>query len=117
MSQLHCIENRTRGTLVAERAEVANRSWSRLKGLLGRSRFEPGQALVITPCQGVHTLFMAFPIDVVHVDRRGVVQRIIPELAPNRFGPVLWDTHYVVELPAGTARLTGTQIGDLLRVA
>ena len=108
------IENATRRAVLAERAERADRPWRRMKGLLGRSELPVGEGLVISPCQGVNTWFMAFPIDVLHVDRQHVVRRIIPALAPNRVGPVVWETSYVVELPAGTAAATGTRVGDLI---
>ena len=108
------IENATRGTVLAERGELADTSWRRMKGLLGRPGLSAGEGLVIKPCQGVHTWFMAFPIDVLHVDGEGVVRRIVPALAPNRIGPVVWTSKYVVELPAGAAAASGTQVGDRL---
>ena len=111
------IENLTRQTVLAERGELASNPWRRMKGLLGRDGLDPGQALVIQPCQGVHTWFMRFPIDVVHVDREGVVLRVLEALPPNRLGPMVWRSAYVVELPAGAARLTETTPGDRLRVA
>ncbi len=108
------IENATRRSVLAERGELADNSWRRLKGLLGRPGLAPGQGLVIKPCQGVHTWFMAFPIDVLHVDGEGVVREIVAEMPPNRVGPVVWKAKYVVELPAGTAAASGTQVGDRL---
>lgn len=110
------VENATRGTVLAERAELADTPWRRLKGLLGRSGLLSGEGLVIRPCQGIHTWFMAFPIDVLHVDRAGVVRRIVDAMAPNRVGPIVWDARYVVELPAGAARASSTQVGDRLIV-
>lgn len=111
------VENLTRQTVLAERGELASNPWLRMKGLLGRDGLEPGQALVIRPCQGVHTWLMRFPIDVVHVDRQGRVLRVLDALRPNRLGPIVWRSAYVVELPAGVARQTGTVAGDRLRVA
>jgi uncharacterized protein len=112
VSRVTRIENATRGTLLAERAEVADNPWRRLKGLLGRSELAQGEGLLIRPCQGVHTWFMAFPIDVLHVDREGTIRQIMAEMAPNRVGPLVWGSSYVVELPAGTALASGTCVGD-----
>ncbi len=52
--------NRTRRTCLAENVRIARTHWSRLRGLVGtdRSAFQPGQALWIVPCRGVHTLAM-----------------------------------------------------------
>ena len=111
------IENLTTRALLADRAELADSPWRRMKGLLGRVGLEPGQALVIRPCQGVHTWFMAFPIDVLHVDRDGVVCRILPAMPPNRLGPLVWRSSYVIELPAGAAAASGTREGHRIALS
>lgn len=110
------IVNQTRGTVLAERVAEAANSWTRMRGLLGRDGLEAGEGLLIRPCQGVHTLFMAFPIDVLHVARDGRVRKVLPAMAPNRLGPLDFKTSYVVELPAGAAASTGTQVGDRVEV-
>ena len=46
---------------------------------------------------------MAYPIDVVHLDRAAVVRRVLRELRPWRFGPFVWRSHMVLELPGGAA--------------
>lgn len=117
MRHLIRIENLTRQLVLADRGELAANPWRRLKGLLGRDGLEAGQALLIKPCQGVHTWFMRFPIDVLHVDRQGVVLRVLEALPPNQLGPLVWQSAYVVELPAGASRRSGTRPGDRLRVA
>jgi uncharacterized membrane protein (UPF0127 family) len=59
--------------------------------------------------------FMAFAIDVLHVRRvtrdEGEVIRVLNAIPPNRIGPWVWRSHYVIELPAGTAVRTGTEVG------
>ena len=96
--------NRSLDVVVAERAVVAASPWSRARGLLGSSALESGEGLVIVPCRGVHTLGMAYPIDVVHLDRAGVVRAVVRHLRPWRLGPLVWGAHLALELPAGTAR-------------
>jgi uncharacterized protein len=114
MSQHYILENTTRGTVLATDLLEATNPWTRMRGLLGRNELPPGQGLLIRPCQGVHTWFMRFPIDVLHVDRQGTVCRLLPALAPNRCGPMVWQAAYVIELPAGTAAATETRPGDRL---
>lgn len=111
------IENATRQHVLASSAELADTLWARLRGLLGRSALAPGHGLLIRPCQGVHTMFMRFPIDVLHVDAEGRVCRAVEGLRPNRVGPLVWRSRYVVELPAGTLRATGTRVGDQLTIS
>src|SRR5215208_5812611 len=95
--------NTTRGTILAERADLADSFCARGRGLLGRARLAPGEGLVIVPAQAVHCVGMTFPIDVIHILRDGRVARVVPNLRPYRFGPPVWRSHYVVELPVGTA--------------
>lgn len=111
------VVNTTRGTILAERAGLADSFWVRGRGLLGRSSLPPGEGLVIVPAQAVHCVGMTFPIDVIHVLRDGQVVRVVPNLRPYRFGPFIWRSHYVIELPAGTALITQTQPGDHIELA
>lgn len=112
--RLCAVRNLTRGTVLAERAEVADTFARRLRGLLGRRGLEPRTGMVIRPAAAVHTFFMRFPIDVVHVDRAGRVLRVTPALGPGRVSAAAGG-YAVVELPAGTVDATGTRPGDTLR--
>lgn len=103
--------NRSTAVVVAERAVVAASPWSRARGLLGGPALRPGEGLVIVPCRGVHTLGMAYPIDVVHLDRDGVVRAVVRHLLPWRLGPLVWGAYLALELPADMARAsTGDRI-------
>jgi uncharacterized membrane protein (UPF0127 family) len=110
------IVNETRGTVLAERAELATSTWSRGRGLLGRRELPAGAGLIISPCNSVHCFFMAFSIDVIYVDRAYRVVRLAPDLRPFRVGPIVLSARDVIELPVGTIPATGTQVGDQLRV-
>ena len=61
------VVNATRATVLAERADLADSFLARVRGLLGRLTLALGEGLVIRPCNAVHTLGMAFPIDVIHL--------------------------------------------------
>ena len=106
------VRNLSRDADLADRATVADTFWRRLRGLLGRDGLTPGEGLVIVPCNSVHMLGMRFPLDVLYLDRAGTVLRVLPELRPGQFGPVVWRSHVAVELPAGTIAATGTVTGD-----
>ena len=101
------------GRHLASIVEGAFDSASRRKGLLTRSSFEPGQALVIAPCSGVHTFFMRFAIDVVFVSRDGAVVKVASHLRPWRVAGAL-RAFAAIELPDGTIETTGTRAGDRL---
>lgn len=106
--------NRTRDAVLASRLERAMTWWSRARGLLGRRDLPAGSGLLIEPCNSVHCFFMAFPIDVVYIDRERQVVALAADLRPNRIGPVVRRARAVVELPAGTIARTGTRVGDQL---
>jgi len=110
--------NCTRQAYLATALAVADTHWSRLRGLLGLSAgdFRNGYGLWIVPCRGVHTLGMAFPIDVVYLDRAMTVVHIQRGLAPWRFAPVRLQASSVLELPSRTATETRTAIGDRIEI-
>ena len=62
------------------RLDLARGFWSRLIGLLGRSQAPRDGVLCLTECSSIHTCFMRFPIDVIFVDRRGIVLKTIDGL-------------------------------------
>ncbi len=109
------VVNLDTGQELAARAEVAGSFWARGRGLLGREALAEGEGLVLEACRQIHMFFMAFPIDVLHVRRlalnEGEIVRVLDTIRPNRIGPWVWRSDYVVELPAGTAARTGTQPG------
>ncbi len=102
------------GRCIAERAELAASWWSRLRGLIGRKEFCADQALVLRPCSAIHTIGMRFPIDVLFLDHRGTVQRVVENVRPQRIGPICRRSQIVIELPAGTARKFGLVPGRRL---
>jgi len=73
-----------------------------------------GEGLRITKTSSITMLFMRFAIDAVFVDRGGRVVRVAERLAPWRIAIVAPGAAEVIELPAGTASDTRTQVGDEL---
>lgn len=105
--------NTTRGTIVADRADIADTSLKRRTGLLKHTGLAPGEGLWITPCEGVHTFGMKFAIDVVFLNKKKKVLKIRPNMVKRRLALSLL-AHSVLELPAGRLAETGTVAGDLL---
>lgn len=110
------VENLTRGQTLVRSGRVARSFWARMRGLIGSPPLAPGEGLLIIPCSSVHTHFMRFPIDVLYVDAQQRVVGIDHALAPWRLGHLYRQVRCVVELPAGTAQATSTQVGDQLRI-
>ena len=110
--------NQTRQAYLATALTVADRHWSRFRGLLGLrpGDFRNGSGLWIVPCHGVHTLGMGFPIDVIYLDETMTVIHIQPDLLPWRFAPVRTQATSVLELPCRTAAATSTAVGDKVEI-
>jgi uncharacterized protein len=89
---------------------VAHSFFARLGGLLVLPRLRENQALVLAPCNSVHTLFMRYAIDVVFIDMQGRVLRLVEQLPPWR-AAACWRAHAVIELAAGQARAHGLAAG------
>lgn len=110
------IDNLSRSTRLAVEVEVADTSYKRMRGLLGRSSLDKGHALIITACNSIHMLFMKFPIDVVFIDRDNKVVGLSEAIKPYAFSPIFWKASCAIELPVGTIRSTQTARGDQLRI-
>lgn len=100
----------TRAPLSIHRAD---RFFSRLAGLLALPRLQPGQGLLLVPCASVHTAFMGYAIDVVFLDRAGIVQKIVPHLQPWRMAACA-GAHQTLELAAGQAEALKLIAGQAL---
>lgn len=105
------IHNSTRGTLLGDSIDAAKTSAERRTGLLKHDKLSEGHGLWIVPCESVHMFFMKFAIDVVYLDRRRRVKKVVRELAPWRVSMCL-TAHSVLELPCGTIDRSGTRRGD-----
>lgn len=101
--------------MLATRAEVADTSAKRRTGLLKHQRLESGEGLWIIPCESVHTFFMKFAIDLVYLDKNKKVRKVRHAVPPWR-ASACFSANSILELPAGTAKETGTQPGDQLSI-
>jgi uncharacterized membrane protein (UPF0127 family) len=90
----------------------ADRFLSRLGGLLVLAPLDAGQGLLLVPCSSVHTAFMRYAIDVVFLDRAGVIKKIVPGLKPWR-AAACPGAHQTLELAAGQAERLRLAVGDM----
>jgi uncharacterized protein len=113
--------NETRGTVLADRVEVARSFWARFMGLMGRRSLPPGTGLFLQG-NGIHMFFMRFPIDAVFVARPSpegslrvvsVHRGLRPWLG---LVPLVRGADGVLELPVGAIDASATAPGDSLRL-
>ena len=107
--------NERTGSILAHTVELAIDSKSRRRGLLGRDSLADLHALVLAPCNSVHTCFMRFAIDVLFVRRDGRVVKIVDRMGAWRVTASL-RAFAAIEFPAGTLRRGGLACGDRIIV-
>ncbi len=84
-------------------------------GLMGRAGLPPHGGMLIERCNGIHMMFMRFPIDAVFMDRGGTVLKVCANLRPwVGLVPWVWRADQVAELPGGAAERLGVRPGDRL---
>jgi uncharacterized membrane protein (UPF0127 family) len=106
--------NKTTGQVLADKLEIANTPFRRMKGLLGREKLESGEGLHIIPCSSIHSFFMKFDFDAIFIDKNNKIRHLIEKMPPGRISKLCFTAHSVIELPAGTICRTGSKIGDEL---
>ena len=88
--------------VLASDARYARGPRARARGLLGRRRLQPGEALILPGARQVHTFGMTYPIDVVYCDGSGRVLQV-DTMRPNRIGRFVWKARCAIEVTAGAA--------------
>jgi uncharacterized protein len=109
--------NKSRGTVLCARLENAGGLTGQGRGLLGRDGLEPGTGMLFesgrfTPFMWMHMFFMRFAIDIVFLGRDDRVIRINPRLKPWRLSSMVFGAGKALELPAGAAENSSTEVGD-----
>lgn len=110
------IINITKNTVISEDAVLADVPFKRMKGLLGKKYLGKSEALILKPCNSVHTFFMRFPIDVLFLDKNNRVVKAINSLKPFRVTPIYFTATLAIELPIGTIQGTSTRQDDILQL-
>ena len=109
--------NVTRDTVLGDRIRVARSPVDRSVGLLRTPEVKPGEGLWIERSPSIHMFFMKYPIDAVFVDKDLRVTKVVANLKPWR---VVWwarGARDCLELRAGAAAESRTQVGDQLRIS
>jgi uncharacterized protein len=112
----YCVFNKTRESFLSLSVAVADTHLARLKGLLGRLRLKSDEGIWVIPSQGVHTIGVLVPIDLIYLDSEHRVIHTIESLGSFRIGPIRRNCDSVLELPPRTIYSSQTQVGDELLI-
>jgi hypothetical protein len=108
----YAVHNVSQSFTLADRVTIAGTSYA-LRRLLNVNDIPDGLGIWIGPCEAVHTFGRKAPIDVLFLDRRFIVCRLMPHLPPRRVSVCL-AAESVLELQPGAISRTGTKVGDHL---
>jgi uncharacterized protein len=110
VKKLYCNDH-----LLTENLQICTGFWERARGLIARVPLQvhANEGLLIPKCGSVHTLFMAYSIDVIFLSSAGQVLSIRRNLKPYGVA-ACFSAACVIEFNAGTAVVDKIQIGDCL---
>ena len=110
------IYNTSQNNLIADNVKVAKNFFTRSIGLLSRKSISDGEALIIKPCNSIHTFFMKFDIDVIFVNKKNKIIAIYENVPKNKILPIHLTSCYVIELPAGTSERKNIKKEDVIEI-
>ena len=108
------VANVTRGSVVADRCRVAKGLRQRVLGLHLLPPLREGEGLLLPGANSIDTTFMKYVMDAVFVDGSGRVTKVVHRMKPWRIVPLARGAKSCVELPAGAAAASATEVGDQL---
>ena len=105
---IYCNQN-----LIADKIKNADSFFSRLMGLMGKTKLNAGEGLLLKNCPSIHCFFMKIPIDAVYLSKDMKVLHV-ETLKPWSIGSRIKKTAHILELPADTAHFC---VGDLITIS
>jgi uncharacterized membrane protein (UPF0127 family) len=106
--------NEERATSLGKRIGVAKTFRQRFVGLLGRSKLEPEEGLLIVRCNQVHMYFMRMPLGLIFLSPTFEIVELVSEIRPWQFSKRVESAYYVLELPVGVIESANCNLGDRL---
>jgi uncharacterized membrane protein (UPF0127 family) len=101
--------------ILSENILLADTLWSRLIGLMFKKELLEADGLMLDPCRSIHTFFMRYSLDIVFINSKNEIIKIIRDLKPWRMTWIYLNACKTLELPAGKLP-QDVSIGDRLEV-
>lgn len=112
--QTYCVYNQTRECFLSLNVTAADTIFSRLRGLIGKLRLRSDEGIWVVPSQGVHSLGLLFPLDLIYLDEHHRVIHLVEYFPTFRIAPLKIKAESVLELPTHTIYSSQTHPGDQL---
>jgi uncharacterized membrane protein (UPF0127 family) len=114
--------NLDQGTVLASDLETAASLAGKFMGRMGRRSLPVGAGLWLPASNGIHMMFMRFPIDAVFVSKRSAdgsrTVKSVHRGLRRWIGlvPLVLGADGVLELPVGTIDASATRVGERLEI-
>ena len=92
----------------------ADSFFTRFAGLMLRKKLPAATGLFLAPCNSVHMCFMRFAIDVVYLDKKYNIVKVVKNLPPWLGLSMCSKAWAVLEMTAGEAERCGLEVGKTL---
>jgi uncharacterized membrane protein (UPF0127 family) len=112
----YCVYNQTRECFLSLGVTAADTPLARLKGLIGKLSVRSDEGIWVVPSNGVHTLGVLVPLDLIYLDEKHRVIHLVEHFPTFRIAPLRADSDSVLELAAHTIYSSQTQVGDQLLI-
>lgn len=103
-----------RGEVLCDHVEDASNFVTRFMGLMYRRTLPKDHALLLTPCDEIHTFGMRFAIDTVAISKEGEVLFIDRDVKPHKVRKRVKGCYQVLELCSGVSDEWQLAVGDHL---
>ena len=88
--------------VIAEEIRKATGFIDRLRGLMYVKHLPRGHAILLEPCNSIHTFGMRFAIDVLFLDASSRIIKAIRSLSPGKIAGPVAGAHAVLETSGGS---------------
>lgn len=103
------------GKVILKNVLIYDTFFKRLHGLMFKKSF-PMDGVLLVPCKQIHTFFMAFPIDVIFLNKEGIVLDALPSIEPGKVSKLYKSCQKVLELPSKSIFKHNIETGNLLEI-
>ena len=112
----YCVYNQTRECFLSLGVSLADTTFTRMKGLIGRMKLRFDEGIWLVPSSGIHTMGVMFPLDLIYLDENHEVVHAIEYFPTFSISPLRIRSASVLELPTHTIYSSQTQVGDQLLI-
>lgn len=98
------------------KVKISQSLWEKSLGVIGWRDFGKYNGLLLTQTTAIHTFFVKMPLDVVFLDQEMKVVKILENLKPWSFSPIVWQAKHTLELPKDAVKKHKLVVGTVLQL-